>query len=107
MGTSEMYRAVEDLPEVLDSMLVDLEYLGRESYIPLFVVRRPDIGLTPELTGLNPDRIKVALSARHVPNDIFSAKLSRKWPTRTPWPTRRACRGSRRLPVGMRHKTRW
>ncbi|MEO8855947.1 MAG: acetoacetate--CoA ligase, partial [Burkholderiaceae bacterium] len=29
MGTSELYRAVEALPEVLDSLVVDLEYLGR------------------------------------------------------------------------------
>ena len=29
------------LPEVLDSLVVDLEYLGRESYMPLFVVLRP------------------------------------------------------------------
>jgi acetoacetyl-CoA synthetase len=40
MGTSEIYSAVESLPEVLDSMVVDLEYLGRESYMPLFVVLR-------------------------------------------------------------------
>jgi acetoacetyl-CoA synthetase len=38
MGTSELYSAVEALPEVMDSMVVDLEYLGRESYMPLFVV---------------------------------------------------------------------
>ncbi|WP_434034755.1 acetoacetate--CoA ligase [Cupriavidus sp. a3] len=71
MGTSELYRAVEELPEVLDSMVVDLEYLGRESYMPLFVVLRPDVELTPELTGTIRDRIRVALSARHVPNDVF------------------------------------
>ena len=40
MGTSELYSAVEALPEVMDSMVVDLEYLGRESYMPLFVVLR-------------------------------------------------------------------
>jgi acetoacetyl-CoA synthetase len=40
MGTSEIYSAVEALPEVLDSMVVDLEYLGKESYMPLFVVLR-------------------------------------------------------------------
>ena len=40
MGTAELYRAVEALPEVLDSLVVDLEYLGRESYMPLFVVLR-------------------------------------------------------------------
>ena len=37
---AELYRAVEALPEVLDSLVVDLEYLGRESYMPLFVVLR-------------------------------------------------------------------
>ncbi len=35
MGTSEIYAAVEALPEVLDSMVVDLEYLGRDSFMPL------------------------------------------------------------------------
>jgi acetoacetyl-CoA synthetase len=33
-GTAELYRAVELLPEVLDSLVVDLEYRGRESYLP-------------------------------------------------------------------------
>jgi acetoacetyl-CoA synthetase len=45
MGTSELYSAVEALPEVLDSMVVDLEYLGRDSYMPLFVVLRPGVAL--------------------------------------------------------------
>ena len=71
MGTSELYRAVEDLPEVLDSLVVDLEYLGKESYMPLFVVLREGHSLTPELTAVIRERIKVALSARHVPNEIF------------------------------------
>ncbi|MBR8220563.1 acetoacetate--CoA ligase [Burkholderia ambifaria] len=71
MGTSELYRAVEDLPEVLDSMVVDLEYLGRESYMPLFVVLRPGVELSPELTATIRDRIKAALSARHVPNEVL------------------------------------
>ena len=28
MGTSEIYRVVEEFPEVLDSLVIDLEYLG-------------------------------------------------------------------------------
>ena len=40
MGTSEIYDAVESLPEVLDSMVLDLEYLGRDSKLILFVVLR-------------------------------------------------------------------
>jgi acetoacetyl-CoA synthetase len=71
MGTSELYRAVEEMHEVLDSLVVDLEYLGRESYMPLFVVMRPGHELTPALEATLRNRIKLALSARHVPNEIF------------------------------------
>lgn len=38
MGTAEIYRVVEELPEIRDSLVVDLEYLGRPSFMPLFVV---------------------------------------------------------------------
>jgi acetoacetyl-CoA synthetase len=72
MGTSELYRAVEELPEIIDSLVVDLEYLGRESYMPLFVVMRPGHELTPALEAALRERIKQALSARHVPNEIFA-----------------------------------
>jgi acetoacetyl-CoA synthetase len=72
MGTSELYRAVEEIHEILDSLVVDLEYLGRESYMPLFVVMRPGHKLTPQLEATLRERIKLALSARHVPNEIFA-----------------------------------
>ena len=71
MGTSEIYSAVEALPEVLDSMVVDLEYLGRDSYMPLFVVLREGIALDAKLVKALNDAIRVALSPRFVPNDIF------------------------------------
>lgn len=71
MGTSELYRAVEALPEVLDSMVVDLEYLGRESYMPLFVVLREGVVLNDALTARLNQAIKTALSPRFVPNAIF------------------------------------
>jgi acetoacetyl-CoA synthetase len=71
MGTAELYRAVEQLPEVFDSLVVDLEYLGRESYMPLFVVLRDGLVLDTALTKRLKAGIKVALSARHVPNEIF------------------------------------
>ncbi len=72
MGTAELYRAVEALPEVLDSLVVDLEYLGRESYMPLFVVLREGVALDAALTKRLRDGIKTALTARHVPNEIFA-----------------------------------
>ena len=71
MGTSELYRAVEALPEVIDSLVVDLECLGRESYMPLFVVLRPDHRLDEVLEQKIRSAIREALSARHVPNSIF------------------------------------
>jgi acetoacetyl-CoA synthetase len=72
MGTSELYSAIEALPEVLDSMVVDLEYLGRESYMPLFVVLRPGIMLDDAMKAQLNNAIKTALSPRFVPNDIFA-----------------------------------
>jgi acetoacetyl-CoA synthetase len=71
MGTSELYSAVEALPEVLDSLVVDLEYLGRESYMPLFVVLRPDVQLDAPMKEKINNAIKMALSPRFVPDGIF------------------------------------
>jgi acetoacetyl-CoA synthetase len=52
-------------------MVVDLEYLGRESYMPLFVVLRAGVQLTPEIQNKLNNAIKTALSPRFVPNEIF------------------------------------
>lgn len=72
MGTSEVYSAVEALPEVLDSLVVDLEYLGRESYMPLFVVLREGCTLDDALRARIHAAIRTALSPRFVPDDIFA-----------------------------------
>jgi acetoacetyl-CoA synthetase len=71
MGTAELYRAVEALPEVLDSLVVDLEYLGRESYMPLFVVLREGVALDEALVQRIKAAIRAALSPRHVPNEVL------------------------------------
>ena len=73
MGTSEIYNAVEALPEVLDSLVVDLEYLGRESFMPLFVVLRPGQVLDGGLTERIRAAIRQALSPRFLPDDIVAA----------------------------------
>lgn len=71
MGTSELYSAVEALPEVLDSMVVDLEYLGRESWMPLFVVLRPGVQLDDALRKRLNDAIRTAVSPRFIPDQIY------------------------------------
>ena len=72
MGTSELYSAIEALPEVLDSMVVDLEYLGRESYMPLFVVLRDGIALDRAMEAKINKAIEAGLSRRFLPNEIFA-----------------------------------
>src|SRR4030095_7854245 len=61
MGTAELYRAVEAIPEVVDSLVVDLEFLGRESWMPLFVVLRPGITLDDALKRQINEAIRASL----------------------------------------------
>jgi acetoacetyl-CoA synthetase len=72
MGTSEIYRAVEGIPEVLDSLVIDLEGLGGASYMPLFVVLREGAELDAALEQKIKGAIRAALSPRHVPDAIFA-----------------------------------
>jgi acetoacetyl-CoA synthetase len=71
MGTSEFYRVVEQMPEIVDSLVVDLEVLGRESYMPLFVVLKQEVELDAALKDKINAQIRNALSPRHVPDEIL------------------------------------
>lgn len=71
MGTADIYNVVEAEPEVVDSLIVDLEYLGRDSWLPLFVVLADGDTLTDDLRGRINTVIRTQLSPRHVPDDIF------------------------------------
>ncbi len=51
MGTSEVYRVVESVPRVADSLVVDMEFLGGRSYMPLFVVLREGAVLDESLAA--------------------------------------------------------
>lgn len=70
IGTAEIYRVVEELPEVLDSLVVDLEYLGRPSFMPLFVVLQPGVALDAPLTERIRQQIRTKASGRHVPDAV-------------------------------------
>ena len=71
MGTSEIYQAVHALPEIADSLVVDLELLGRASYMPLFVVLQPGVALDDDLRERIRRRLREQVSPRHVPDEIF------------------------------------
>lgn len=72
MGTSELYSAIEALPEVLDSLVVDLEYLGRDSYMPLFVVLRDGVAFDGAMQAKINKAVEAGLSRRFLPNEIFA-----------------------------------
>jgi acetoacetyl-CoA synthetase len=67
MGTSEIYSAVEGLPEVLDSLVIDAD-----GSMLLFVVLRPDAELDDELVARIRTRLREYCSPRHVPDEIES-----------------------------------
>lgn len=72
MGTSEIYRVVEEFPEVLDSLAIDLEYLGRKSCLALFVVlSNGDAAVSADLRTRLFQAIRTELSPRYVPDDVF------------------------------------
>ena len=74
MGTAEIYRVVEALPEVRDSLGVDLEYLGRPSFMPLFVVLQPGMTLDDALRQRICMEIRTKASARHVPDEVVQVE---------------------------------
>lgn len=72
MGTSEFYRVVEDLIEVLDSLVIDTSQLGTEGELLLFVVLRQGEALTDGLRTKIATTIRQALSPRHVPDHVYA-----------------------------------
>ena len=71
MGTSEIYRAVQSVPEVLDALVVDVPRPGTEGWMPLFVVLREGVELDDELGDEIKRRIREQCSPRHVPDEVF------------------------------------
>jgi len=72
MGTSEIYRAVQAVPEVLDALVVDVPRPGTEGWMPLFVVPREGEELTDDLVARIKRSVRETCSPRHVPDEVFA-----------------------------------
>jgi acetoacetyl-CoA synthetase len=70
MGTSEIYRAVLALDEVVDALVVDVPRPRTEGWMPLFVVLREGEELDDELAAEIKRRVRADCSPRHVPNEV-------------------------------------
>lgn len=71
IGTSEVYRAVDKVSEVQDSMIICVEKPGGKFYMPLFVVMKEGNQLTEALKKKINSTLRSDYSPRHVPDDII------------------------------------
>ena len=70
MGTSEIYRAVLAVDDVVDALVVDVPRAGAEAWMPLFVVLREGASLDDSLMSEIRRRVREDCSPRHVPDEI-------------------------------------
>ena len=72
MGSADIYRAVEQLPEITEALVIGAEQADGDYWMPLFVVLRDGVLLDDALA----DRIRAAVrdqaSPRHVPDEILA-----------------------------------
>jgi acetoacetyl-CoA synthetase len=73
LGTGEFYAVVEELPEVLDALVVHLEDAGGGSgELLLFVVPADGVAIDDELRARIASQLRDELSPRHVPDRIVA-----------------------------------
>lgn len=74
LGTSEIYRVVEGVEEVIESLVIDLELLGRTSFMPLFIVLQQGTVLDESLQTKIKNEIRTKISPRFVPDKIYEVE---------------------------------
>jgi acetoacetyl-CoA synthetase len=70
IGTAEIYRIIEQVEEVEDSVAIGQQWQG-DTRIVLFVKMKPDYELTDDLKGTIRKSIRFSASPRHVPAKII------------------------------------
>jgi acetoacetyl-CoA synthetase len=76
LGTAEFYRVVEELPEVVDSLVVHLEDpAGGNGELLLYVQLRPGVELDDGLRRRISTALRTELSPRHIPDGIAAVPV--------------------------------
>lgn len=70
IGTAEIYRVVEDIPEIVDSLVVGRDTADQDVEVCLFVVLRPGVKLDEVLEKKIRAAIAENCTKRHVPRHI-------------------------------------
>ncbi len=71
IGTAEIYRQVEQLHEIVESIVVEQQWQG-DNRIVLFVVLAKDLELNQQLKEKIKNKLRINCSPRHVPAKIIS-----------------------------------
>ena len=71
IGTSEIYRVLDKMPELQDSLIVCIDREGGEFYMPLFVVLPENADLSQELIEYINKTIRQECTPRHVPDEVI------------------------------------
>ena len=71
IGTSEIYRAVDKIQEVEDSLIINLELEEGKHYMPLFVKMKQGFQLSEDIKLKINSQLKKEYSPRHVPDEII------------------------------------
>ncbi len=72
IGTAEIYRALDKIPEVKDGLIVNIELPGGGDYMPLFILLNAGETLNEELKKQINQTLRSEYSPRHVPDDIIA-----------------------------------
>jgi acetoacetyl-CoA synthetase len=70
IGTAEIYRALDQLPQIRDSLIVNIEYPDGSDWMPLFVTLQEGVELDEVLVKSIKQILRQAYSPRHVPDEV-------------------------------------
>jgi acetoacetyl-CoA synthetase len=71
IGTAEVYRALIEVPEIEDALIVNLDLRGGGFFMPLFVKLRDGTELDAQLEARVRAHMRKTYSARHIPDKIY------------------------------------
>ncbi|MBI2994769.1 MAG: acetoacetate--CoA ligase [Gammaproteobacteria bacterium] len=74
IGTAEIYRCVQALPEVADALIVNLDLPGGKFFMPMFVQMAEGRVLDEAVRDRIRRQLRTDYSPRHVPDQIYEIK---------------------------------
>ena len=71
IGTSEIYRNVESISGIKDSLIINLELENAQSFMPIFIVLDEKRQLDDRLVSAIRQNLSENCSPRHIPDKVY------------------------------------